>query len=111
MNFTGILAGAATFLIIGISHPLVVKLEYTYGKKGWIILAIAGVIFLALSLFAEGFALSTIFGACAFSLFWGVYEMFEQEKRVLRGWFPENPKRHEYYQARRANKAESKQGK
>ena len=27
--------------------------------------------------------------------------MFLQEKRVLRGWFPENPKRHEYYQSRR----------
>jgi len=101
MNFTGILAGAATFLIIGISHPLVIKLEYEFGRKGWVFLAIAGTIFLVLSLFAKGFALSTIFGACAFSFYWGVYEMFEQEKRVIRGWFPENPKRHAYYEARR----------
>jgi hypothetical protein len=27
--------------------------------------------------------------------------MFLQEKRVLRGWFPENPKRHDYYEALR----------
>jgi hypothetical protein len=27
--------------------------------------------------------------------------MFMQEKRVLRGWFPENPKRHEYYKSKR----------
>lgn len=32
---------------------------------------------------------------------WGIHEMFLQEKRVLRGWFPENPARHEYYEARR----------
>ncbi len=32
---------------------------------------------------------------------WGIHEMFLQEKRVLRGWFPENPRRHDYYAARR----------
>ena len=32
---------------------------------------------------------------------WGIHEMFLQEKRVLRGWFPENPKRQEYYRKRR----------
>lgn len=37
----------------------------------------------------------------AFSCLWGIHEMFLQEKRVLRGWFPENPARHEYYEARR----------
>ncbi|MBR5706341.1 MAG: DUF4491 family protein [Bacteroidaceae bacterium] len=39
-----------------------------------------------------------IVGAAAFSCFWGIYEIFCQEKRVLRGWFPENPKRHDYYE-------------
>ena len=37
----------------------------------------------------------------AFCCLWGIHEMFLQEKRVLRGWFPENPKRHAYYEARR----------
>lgn len=32
-------------------------------------------------------------GGFAFCCFWGIHEMFLQEKRVLRGWFPENPKR------------------
>ena len=27
--------------------------------------------------------------------------MFLQEKRVLKGWFPENPKRHNYYEKNR----------
>lgn len=42
-----------------------------------------------------------IVGGFAFSCLWGIGEMFLQEKRVLRGWFPENPARHEYYEARR----------
>ena len=44
---------------------------------------------------------STIIGGFAFSCLWAIYEMFLQEKRVLRGWFPENPARHDYYEARR----------
>ena len=36
MNFTGIIVGLATFLIIGIFHPIVIKAEYYWGvKKGW----------------------------------------------------------------------------
>ena len=31
----------------------------------------------------------------------GVGEVFHQEKRVLKGRFPENPKRHDYYERRR----------
>ncbi len=33
----------------------------------------------------------------AFSSFWTIKEIFEQRERVLKGWFPMNPKRkHEY---------------
>ena len=35
------------------------------------------------------------------AVFLTIGEMFKQEKRVLRGWFPENPSRHEYYEALR----------
>ena len=31
MNFTGLLVGLATFLIIGLFHPLVIKAEYYIG--------------------------------------------------------------------------------
>jgi len=47
--------------------------------------------------------LSIIFGAAAFSLFWGIHELFQQERRVLKGWFPENPKRKEYYDRKRSS--------
>lgn len=101
MNFSGIIVGAAVFVIIGICHPVVIKMEYYWGKKSWWVLALAGCIFSAWSLFVGNLIWSTILGAAAFSCFWGIHEILSQEMRVLRGWFPENPTRHEYYEARR----------
>lgn len=97
MNFEGILVGAATFIIIGICHPVVIKMEYHWGKESWWILAVVGLLFCVASVLSEGSTLSTILGACAFSCFWGIFEVFEQEERVLKGWFPMNPKRKEEY--------------
>ncbi len=109
MNFTGIIVGAATFLIIGICHPIVIKMEYHWGKGSWWLLLLVGLAFAAASIFMKGDVLSTISGAAAFSCFWGILEVFEQEKRVLKGWFPENPARHGYYEAIR-RKCEEKSG-
>ncbi|MBR3858998.1 MAG: DUF4491 family protein [Bacteroidaceae bacterium] len=39
----------------------------------------------------EGIILSTILGVVAFSSFWSILEVFEQRKRVRKGWFPEGP--------------------
>ncbi len=101
MNFNGIIIGAAVFLSIGICHPLVIKMEYYWGKQSWWIWLVAGLALCAGSLFVSNDILSIIIGGFAFCCLWGIHEMFLQEKRVLRGWFPENPKRHEYYVARR----------
>lgn len=89
------------FLSIGICHPAVIKMEYYLGKQSWWIWLVAGLGFSVLSLFVENNTLSTICGGFAFSCLWGIGEMFQQEKRVLRGWFPENPARHGYYEKRR----------
>ena len=98
MNFSGIIVGAATFLIIGVCHPIVIKMEYYWGKGSWWLFLLAGLAFVAASIFVDKDVVATIFGAAAFSCFWGIKEMFEQERRVLKGWFPENPARHDYYE-------------
>lgn len=103
ININGIIAGAATFLIIGLCHPLVIKAEYYLGKKIWWAFLGAGLLLGTISLFMENDTVATIFGAGAFSFFWGIGEILAQEKRVLKGWFPENPKRHQYYQNLRDN--------
>ena len=103
MNFTGIIVGAAVFLSIGLCHPLTIKLEYHLGKKGAVVFAVIGALCAAVSLIVRNQTLSTIIAAFAFSCFWGIHEIFLQEKRVLKGWFPENPERHEYYESIRRN--------
>lgn len=92
MNFTGIVIGLCTFLIIGMFHPLVIKAEYYLGKQCWWIFLLAGILFAVLSLFIPG-EWSVISGVVAFSSFWSILELFQQEKRVKKGWFPENPDR------------------
>ena len=88
MNFTGIIVGLATFFIIGIFHPIVIKAEYYLGARCWWIFLLAGILFGALSLLVNHLIFSTILGVTAFSCFWSIHELFEQEKRVQKGWFP-----------------------
>ena len=91
MNFTGLIVGFSTFLIIGLFHPLVIKAEYYIGVKSWILFTLAGIGFSVASLLANGLILSTILGVVAFSSFWSILEVFEQRKRVRKGWFPKGP--------------------
>ena len=91
MNFTGIIIGLATFLAIGLFHPLVIKAEYYLGSRCWWIFLVAGILFGAASLLVENVILSTILGVVAFSSFWSIHELFQQKERVRKGWFPEGP--------------------
>ena len=90
MNFTGIIVGLATFLIIGLFHPIVIKAEYYLGTRCWWMFLVAGFAFCALSILASNFTVSTILGVTAFS-FWSILEIFEQRDRVKKGWFPKGP--------------------
>ena len=91
MNFTGIIVGLATFLIIGIFHPIVIKAEYYLGTKCWWMFLLAGIILGAVSLLIGNLVISTIVGVTAFSSFWSILELFHQKERVRKGWFPEGP--------------------
>ena len=91
MNFTGIITGLATFLIIGAFHPIVIKAEYYLGTRCWWMFLLAGIIFGAASMLVNNMILSTILGVTAFSSFWSILELKEQKERVRKGWFPKGP--------------------
>ncbi len=93
LNFEGLLIGISTFIIIGIFHPIVIKTEYYFGTRPWWIYLVAGIAALVGALFVENIMISSILGVFSFSAFWAIKELFEQEQRVERGWFPRNPKR------------------
>lgn len=93
MNFEGIIIGIASFLIIGVFHPIVIKSEYYFTKKIWPLFLVLGIIFIIISVFIKSIVLSAIVGVTGFACLWSIHEIIEQEKRVSKGWFPGNPKK------------------
>ena len=93
MNLTGIVIGLISFLSIGVFHPIVIKAEYHFSKSCWPVFLVAGVILMIISAMAENVILSSALTVIGMSSWWSILELFEQEKRVQKGWFPANPKR------------------
>ena len=97
LNIDGLVVGLLTFLIIGIYHPIVIKAEYYFGSKSWWAFFIFGLLGCTASILIDNIALSILAGVFGFTNFWGIKEIFDQRKRVLKGWFPMNPKRKSDY--------------
>ena len=91
-NFTGIIIGILTFLIIGLFHPLVIKGEYYFGVKCWWAFCVVGIITIAASLMIDSIIFSSLLAVVGASSFWSIGELFEQRKRVEKGWFPKRDK-------------------
>ncbi|MBQ2838624.1 MAG: DUF4491 family protein [Muribaculaceae bacterium] len=92
-HLLGLVIGVSTFLIIGLFHPVVIKCEYYFGTKCWWWFLILGLVGIGLSIWVENVLWSTLLGVFSFSSFWTIKEIFDQKKRVIKGWFPRNPKR------------------
>ena len=95
MNWGGILLGAVSFAVIGALHPLVIWAEYQFGKGCWPVFLCAGLLLAVVSLLTENVYGAAVLGILAFSCFWSIRELFEQEQRVRKGWFPKKEKRKE----------------
>lgn len=92
-HLLGLVIGVSTFLIIGLFHPVVIKCEYYFGTKCWWWFLVLGLVGVGLSIWVENVLWSTLLGVFSFSSFWTIKEIFDQKKRVIKGWFPRNPKR------------------
>ncbi len=97
LYYEGVILAICTFLIIGLCHPLVIKTEYYYGTKPWILYLIVGIACCVGALFIENVFWSALLGVTGASLLWGIGELFDQKKRVERGWFPMNKNRENEY--------------
>ena len=92
-HLAGLVIGICTFLIIGLFHPIVIKAEYHWGTRCWWLFLFLGLAGSAAAIWIDNLFLSSLLGVFAFSCFWSIHEIFEQEERVRKGWFPKNPKR------------------
>lgn len=93
MNWQSLVIGAAAFGLIGVFHPLVIWGEYYFSKRIWPVFLVVGLALLAGALFCKGEILAPLLSIAGFCSLWSIKELFEQEKRVQRGWFAKNPKR------------------
>ena len=93
MNYSGLILGVATFLLIGVFHVIVVKGEYYFSKKIWPLFLATGIASLFISLFISSPVISSLIAVFGISCLWSIRDLFEQEDRVKKGWFPKNPKR------------------
>ena len=91
--FTGIIIAVSTFLIIGIFHPIVIKVEYYWGTRPWWAFLVLGIVTILAAVLVANVIVSSILGVIGASFLWSIGELLEQKKRVERGWFPMNPKR------------------
>lgn len=72
---------------------MVIKAHYYFGVgcRWWF--AVAGAVACAGSIIVSSTLWSAVLGVVAFSCFWSIREIAEQEERVRKGWFPANPRR------------------
>ncbi|MHA2248182.1 MAG: DUF4491 family protein [Candidatus Hodarchaeales archaeon] len=89
--YSGIIIGLIAFISIGIFHPIVVKSEFYFGKNVWPFFLIFGTILVLSSIFVSNIIISSCLAIVGFSSLWSIRELFEQEERVGKGWFPANP--------------------
>lgn len=96
-HLLGLIIGLGTFLVIGIFHPIVIKAEYHFGTRCWWWFLLAGLVAIGLTLAINNVLASALLGVTGFSCFWSILEVFQQQERVHKGWFPRNPKRSYYW--------------
>lgn len=97
--YEGLLIGFCTFLTIGIFHPIVVKTEYYFGTRPWWFFLLCGIAGIVAALFLDSTFASALSAIVGFSCLWSILELFEQRQRVIKGWFPMNPRRKHLYPA------------
>jgi hypothetical protein len=93
MNTSGILIAVVAILGIGFGHVWVRRMEYHFGKESWPVSLLLGLVLVAASFFPSSDFLSALLAIPGAIFLYAVKELFEQERRVLKGFAPRNPAR------------------
>lgn len=93
MNLSGTLIAAIAIVGIGLGHVWVRKMEYHFGKQIWPLSLALGLALIGASFLAASDLVSAILAIPGAIFVYAVKEFFEQERRVLNGHAPRNPKR------------------
>ncbi len=92
METAGLIFGLTAFLSIWLGHVAVRELEYRLAWLPWPLFLIIGLAALAASFAVSSRLLSGSFGILGITLLWDALECVRQQRRVLRGHAPANPR-------------------
>jgi hypothetical protein len=90
MNSFGLLVGFATFCVIGLGFPLVIRGERLFGYLWWPYMMGIGILLVVISLFIPADWISVLVGVLGATFVWGSTELKEQAVRTELGWYPFN---------------------
>ena len=82
MHYSGVIVGVITFLLIGLFHPIVIKAEYYFSKKIWPVFGMAGLFFVAGSLFIENVLISIILAVTGITCLWSIIDADRAVKKL-----------------------------
>jgi len=82
MQYAGLIIGVYTFVMIGILHVAVVRVERVIGADIWPGFVVVGLLFGAASLMAVDVLASALLGVSGFLFAWSGPELRKQRERV-----------------------------
>jgi hypothetical protein len=82
MQYTGIIVGVYTFIMIGFLHFAVVKIERVIGSLIWPWFVVLGLVFGFASVMVSDVLSSALLGVSGFLLAWSGPELKKQRERV-----------------------------
>jgi hypothetical protein len=82
MQYTGIIVGTYTFIMIGVLHVAVVKIEHVIGSYIWPWFVALGLILGVASLMVDDVIISALLGVSGFLFAWSGPELRKQRERV-----------------------------
>lgn len=91
LNLDGLIAGAATWLIIWLTRYACIKGEYYFRRKFRYIFLAFGIAGVIAGLLVSQLLISAVLSIFGFANLWGIHEVIEQEERVAKGWYPRKP--------------------
>jgi len=94
LNSIGVLAAITTMLSIWFGHVMVRNLEYKLQKilPAMLLCILLGMLFLLGAILLENNTLSAVSGIIGITFLWDALEFKRQQKRVIKGHAPANPK-------------------
>ena len=86
MQYAGLILGVETFIMIGILHMAVVKIERKWGSHLWPGFVLLGLLMGGWSLFVDDVFISGLLGINGFLFAWSGPELKKQKERVEKGY-------------------------